>query len=141
MYITTIITTFWSFVNLFNINNYLYINTNINTETLSSEEVQLRSLISLKKIIYESGSLYIKFFQWYISKLKSNIINTDNPETIITTNLITYFDDIFEQCPYHSIEHTKTTFKKSMNSNTSCLAYSKPAISSKVILDLFLLFA
>jgi len=67
----------------------------------------------LKDIIFQSGSLYIKFLQWYISKLKANIIN-NNPDTIITIKFINYFEDIFEQCPYHSLEHTKTIFKEVM---------------------------
>ena len=69
---------------------------------------------SLKDIIFKSGSLYIKFFQWYISKLKANIINVNTPESKITIKFIAYFEDIFEQCPYHDLEYTKELFKKTM---------------------------
>ena len=59
------------------------------------------------------------------SKLKSTIINKDNigdddvPEINLeiknTTKFINYFEDIFEQCPYHSLEHTIKIFKESMD--------------------------
>jgi predicted unusual protein kinase regulating ubiquinone biosynthesis (AarF/ABC1/UbiB family) len=84
---------------------------------------QLKLFESLKKLIFDSGSLYIKFFQWYISKLKSTIIHNDitiidSPEKKIeiknTLKFINYFEDIFEQCPYHTLEHTINVFKESM---------------------------
>ena len=122
------------------------INTQLNIifENFNKDEsdiIQSEKFESLKQIIFSCGSLYIKFFQWYISKLKSNIIDinlTDaeketesesdtiidpdiinrNETLIKTKNLIKfikYFEDIFEQCPYHDIEHTKQTFSDSMN--------------------------
>lgn len=93
---------------------------------------------NLKTMIFNCGSLYVKFLQWYISKLKSNVINincrdnngtneTNEPtENINENNLennleaqntikfINYFEDIFENCPFHSLEHTKTIFRNSM---------------------------
>ena len=92
-----------------------HINTIYKTFTTNDEDLQLQSFQSLKKLIFDSGSLYIKFFQWYISKLKSNTINNDTPETIHTIKFINYFEDIFEQCPYHDLEHTKYIFRCSMN--------------------------
>ena len=71
-------------------------------------------LESLKTLIFDSGSLYIKFFQWYISKLKANIINPNSPETVKLSKFIHYFEDIFEQCPYHSLEHSKEIFIDSL---------------------------
>lgn len=68
----------------------------------------------LKLMIFDCGSLYVKFLQWYISKLKSNVINDDTLETQNTTKFINYFEDIFENCPFHSIEHTKEIFRNSM---------------------------
>ena len=65
----------------------------------------------LKQLIFKCGSIYIKFLQWYISKLKSNIIANDNTlETLNMSKFISYFEDIFENCPHHSIEHTKQIF-------------------------------
>ena len=91
------------------------------------QEELLTTFESLKQLIFDSGSLYIKFFQWYISKLKSQIISNDTPETkhsqnqTQTQNIIKFinvFEDIFEQCPYHSLKHTKQVFKESMNGIT-----------------------
>ena len=68
----------------------------------------------LKQLIFSCGSIYIKFFQWYISKLKANIINDEIVKSQKILKFIRYFEDIFEQCPYHDIEHTKNIFKESM---------------------------
>ena len=80
-----------------------------------TENIQKQNFESLKQIIFENGSLYIKFFQWYISKLKANIINNTTQESINTIKFIKYFEDIFEQCPYHDLEHTKAIFTESTN--------------------------
>ena len=82
--------------------------------TYENEEKLLLTFDNLKKLIFNSGSLYIKFFQWYISKLKSNIINNNDPDTKHIIKFINYFEDIFEQCPYHDITHTYAVFKASM---------------------------
>ena len=79
-----------------------------------NEKRRLELLQSLKNIIFKSGSLYIKFFQSYISKVKANIIHIDTTESKISIKLINYFEDIFEQCPYHDLEHTINIFKESM---------------------------
>ena len=83
--------------------------------TNETEIIQQQNFESLKLIIFENGSLYIKFFQWYISKLKANIINNTTQESINTIKFIKYFEDIFEQCPYHDLEHTKAIFTESTN--------------------------
>ena len=70
----------------------------------------------LKKIIFDCGSIYVKFLQWYISKLKSTVIDNENIIENQNTNIfINYFEDIFENCPYHSISHTNEIFKSSMD--------------------------
>ena len=81
--------------------------------TNETEIIQQQNFESLKLIIFENGSLYIKFFQWYISKLKANIINNNTIESQNTIKFIKYFEDIFEQCPYHDLEHTKAVFTES----------------------------
>ena len=121
--------------------------------TFDNEELLLTSFKELKLLIFDSGSLYIKLFQWYISKLKSQIISNDiietpdspidillQPDTLLDTPLDTppdtttetkqkqkntniskfihYFEDIFEQCPYHTLKYTKQVFKESMNGIT-----------------------
>jgi predicted unusual protein kinase regulating ubiquinone biosynthesis (AarF/ABC1/UbiB family) len=80
--------------------------------TIPEQEQQWQEL---KKKIFTCGSLYVKFLQWYISKLKSNILdNQDNePDLIKNTNLkafVNYFEDIFENCPFHSLEDTQRIF-------------------------------
>ncbi len=67
--------------------------------------------LDLKQCIFKCGSLYVKFLQWYISKLKSNIL--DNDASTYTTNLtsfVNYFEDIFENCPFHSLKETQEIF-------------------------------
>lgn len=89
------------------IHNQLPYNTNINE--------LIPAFQNLKKLIFSCGSIYIKLFQWYISKLKSNII--DDFKIIEKTNtnkFINYFEDIFENCPHHSLEHTQEIFKNSI---------------------------
>jgi predicted unusual protein kinase regulating ubiquinone biosynthesis (AarF/ABC1/UbiB family) len=68
----------------------------------------------LKQMIFNCGSIYIKFLQWYISKLKANIIDEDTLETRNIEYFVNYFEDIFENCPFHSIEHTKEIFKNAL---------------------------
>ena len=71
--------------------------------------------LELKGKIFSCGSLYVKFLQWYISKLKSNIldIKKDEHELQKINNLkafVAYFEDIFENCPFHSLEDTQMIF-------------------------------
>ena len=95
-----------------------HLNTIYETFNTNDEELQLHSFQSLKQLIFDSGSLYIKFFQWYISKLKASTIKNDSIETTSIIKFINYFEDIFEQCPYHDLKHTKIIFKNSMNGIT-----------------------
>ena len=128
-------------------------NNNIDIDNDKNKDIkQNENFESLKQIIFSCGSLYIKFFQWYISKLKSSIVNInknnsietadtdsntdtdtnsdsdsnvssnvssntdkDSNKSINLSKFIKYFEDIFEQCPYHDIEHTKKIFSNSMD--------------------------
>jgi predicted unusual protein kinase regulating ubiquinone biosynthesis (AarF/ABC1/UbiB family) len=125
--ITYILKLFYQIKNLYNIKTHInnIYKTFQNDEIDDTNEInnQLKLFESLKQLIFNSGSLYIKFFQWYISKLKSIIINNDvnivdspekNLEIKNTLKFINYFEDIFEQCPYHTLEHTINVFKESM---------------------------
>ena len=128
--------------NIYNIKTYLdilYKDFEKDFEKDENNIIQIKNFESLKQIIFSCGSLYIKFFQWYISKIKSsiidinqdvidlstvldsetsqcNIINSKKTDVYIKnlTSFITYFEDIFEQCPYHDIKHTKEIFIDSM---------------------------
>ena len=85
--------------------NILY-NNNNNSELLKPEVLD-----ELKSLIFAGGSMYIKLMQWYISKLRHSDTNNSNISPEIIIQLTEYFDDIFENCPYHSIEYTKEIFK------------------------------
>jgi len=86
------------------------IHTNLSNPEKSLADQQLLWL-DLKTRIFRCGSLYVKFLQWYISKLKSNTL--DNQDTTYTQNLqafVLYFEDIFENCPFHSLDDTRMIF-------------------------------
>lgn len=67
--------------------------------------------LDLKNRIFNCGSLYVKFLQWYISKLKSNTLD-DNTTTYMQMLpvFVAYFEDIFENCPFHSLDETRDIF-------------------------------
>jgi len=86
------------------------IHNNLADEKKSLEEQQSLWL-DLKTSIFTCGSLYVKFLQWYISKLKSNTL--DNQDITYTERLkafVAYFEDIFENCPFHSLDDTRAIF-------------------------------
>jgi predicted Ser/Thr protein kinase len=86
------------------------IHTNLSSSVKSLADQKILWL-DLKNRIFHCGSLYVKFLQWYISKLKSNTL--DNQDTIYTQNLkafVGYFEDIFENCPFHSLDDTRMIF-------------------------------
>lgn len=110
--------------NLYNIKKIINkINSNVGLVEYSSD-IQQSNFNELRDQIFKCGSLYVKFLQWYISKLKSNAVyqieniekvekdNKNQNNNIIEYQYIKYFENIFEQCPYHNIEHTLETFKK-----------------------------
>ena len=61
------------------------------------------------KIVMDNGALSIKFMQWYLSN--KEIENYDNSYD----KIINYFEDVFDDCPYHSKEETKKMFKNDFN--------------------------
>lgn len=69
------------------------------------ENITQDELIKLKQDILDNGSISIKFMQWYISKL----INQEEDNTKYK-NIIKYFEDIFDNCPFHSDEETNEIF-------------------------------
>jgi predicted unusual protein kinase regulating ubiquinone biosynthesis (AarF/ABC1/UbiB family) len=60
-------------------------------------------LVELKHCILCSGCIGIKFTQWYITKIKSY-------EDELSNTISKYFEDIFDNCPQHSISHTRDLF-------------------------------
>ena len=60
----------------------------------------------MKELILENGSISIKFMQWYISKLINESEENENYKKVIKK-----FEDIFDNCPFHTDEETEEIFK------------------------------
>ena len=60
-------------------------------------------LNKLKSRIVNNGMVSLKFMQWYISRL-------ENEDSEKYKEVLTEFDSIFDNCPYHSLEKTKDIF-------------------------------
>lgn len=71
-----------------------------------NEPVSRDTCQKLRQQIVNGGCIYIKFTQWLISKLRS-----DQGRGIDT--LVASLDSLFDQCPYHDIEHTRAMFRQS----------------------------
>jgi hypothetical protein len=100
------------------------------SKSLEKDQI-LKDFEKLRYMVFDCGSIYVKFLQWYVSKLKANCIPisnslhstgstrepSDDSNQLEIQNIqyfITYFEDIFEHCPFHSLEHTKEIFEQSM---------------------------
>jgi predicted unusual protein kinase regulating ubiquinone biosynthesis (AarF/ABC1/UbiB family) len=70
--------------------------------------VDERYCTEIKQMILAGGCIYIKFAQWVISRLRSE--RGPNIEFVVN-----FFDDIFDQCPTHSLEHCKQVFRENMD--------------------------
>lgn len=81
----------------------------VNTDILKATKEEVNNL---KKITQESGVISMKFMQWYISKL----ISTNNLSKDQETNL-SYFEDIFDNCPKHDINESINIFKDNFKSD------------------------
>lgn len=97
---------FSSLINIYQIIQiYRLINNIKNLNEITDEYCE-----NIKQRIFAGGCIYIKFGQWLISKLKTDA-NTD-PKI---AKFCEYFEDIFEQCPYHHITHTQELFFSEYN--------------------------
>ena len=98
----------FSFIKIvFNIiyNNYKFVNV---IYYITSSDLNLLNIVEiteLKKNIIDAGPICIKFMQWYLS---NNIISHNK-------NIDNVFEDIFDDCPKHSLEFTKQLFNKDFN--------------------------
>lgn len=70
--------------------------------------VDERYCTEIKQMILAGGCFYIKFAQWVISRLRSE--RGPNIEFVVA-----FFDDIFDQCPTHTLEHCRQVFRANMN--------------------------
>lgn len=67
-------------------------------------------LFIIKKNIVNSGPIYIKFIQWLIPFSKYYIDKKDY-------NIIEYFNDLYDDCPFHDLKYTNKIYKLHNNNN------------------------
>jgi predicted unusual protein kinase regulating ubiquinone biosynthesis (AarF/ABC1/UbiB family) len=72
-------------------------------ETVLDEHKLSAKCREIKQMVLAGGFIYIKFSQWIISRLRSE-------KTPRIRFLVRYFDDIFDNCPYHSLNDTLGMF-------------------------------
>lgn len=77
----------------------------------SEDEIKIEDKIfeKLKKLVFEGGCVYIKFTQWFVSNLKSRPGNNN------IEKLIDYLENVFNQCPYHSLNISREIFRNNLN--------------------------
>ena len=76
----------------------------------STQEYNENNYNYLKQLVFKNGCITIKFAQWYISNLRTK--NNKNTKVFCK-----YFEDIFEQCPYHNESETKIAFQNNFDKN------------------------
>ena len=67
-------------------------------------------LFVIKKNIVNSGPIYIKFIQWLIPFSKYYIDKKDY-------YIIEYFNDLYDDCPFHDLKYTNKIYKLHNNNN------------------------
>jgi predicted unusual protein kinase regulating ubiquinone biosynthesis (AarF/ABC1/UbiB family) len=101
----------------------------IRLNTITIEELDdVNSINTLKNNIMQTGCIGIKFTQWYISHSQSS-------NDTRSTKLCNIFDDIFDQCPYHNIEHTETIFMDAFGTTLDSqfdMTFFKPIASGSI---------
>lgn len=70
------------------------------------EPISRETCQKLKQQIIGGGCIYIKFTQWLVSKLRKD---QGKGIEMLTNSL----DSLFDQCPYHELEHTQELFRQS----------------------------
>ena len=102
----------------------MYILNSITLEQLEDEAY----MKTLKINILNSGCIGIKFCQWYISHTSSNYDTK-------SIKMCDFFNDIFEQCPYHSLDHTRKILEADLSSsleNMFDMSFFKPIASGSI---------
>lgn len=74
---------------------------------INSKKTDRTYIKTLKKKIVNGGCLSIKFTQWIMSHILSMSENEEDNAVLISE-----FEGIFDQCPYHSLEYTKKLIKE-----------------------------
>ena len=94
--------------------NIYKIYTQINSLVKTNDEIKTKDLQEIKERVLSGGCTTIKFAQWIVSRLRSE--QNDN-----ITVLVEYFDDIFEDCPTHSLEYTHQIYREDWEDNMNFL--------------------
>ena len=94
--------------------NFYKIYTQIYSLVKSDNETNSSDLQEIKNRVLSGGCTTIKFAQWIISRLRSE--KNDN-----ISILVEYFDDIFEDCPTHSLEYTHQIYRDDWEDNMNFL--------------------
>ena len=97
--------------------NFYKIYSQINNLVRSNDEINNDDLQEIKNRILNGGCTTIKFAQWIISRLRS-----EQNQNI--TLLVEYFDDIFEDCPEHSLEYTNQIYRRDWEDRLNFLPMS-----------------
>lgn len=97
--------------------NFYKIYTQINNLVRYDDEINNEDLQEIKDRVLNGGCTTIKFAQWIISRLRSE-------QNINITLLVDYFDDIFEDCPEHSLEYTNQIYRKDWEDRLNFLPMS-----------------
>ena len=63
-----------------------------------------KNMEDLKNKVIQNGPISLKFMQWYLTK--KNMDNEDGQYD----NIINKFDNIFDNCPFHSLQTSKKMF-------------------------------
>ena len=85
--------------------NFYKIYSQINNLVKPTAKITNNNLKEIKSRVLNGGCTTIKFAQWIISRLRS-----EQSENI--SKLVDYFDDIFEDCPKHSLEYTYQVYRQ-----------------------------
>ena len=83
--------------------NLYKIYTKLNSALTNSTIVNESFCREIKAMILNDGCIAIKFAQWIISRLRSE------PGKHIEY-IVNYFDDIFDNCPFHDMNYTNSIF-------------------------------
>lgn len=101
----------------------------IRLNTITEQELDDPIAVNtLKNNIMKSGCIGIKFTQWYISHALSS--SDTRSEMLCNT-----FEDIFDQCPYHSIDHTQKSFMEEFGTTLESqfdMTFFKPLASGSI---------
>ena len=94
--------------------NIYKIYTQIHSLVKSNCVINDTELQEIKHRVLSGGCTTIKFAQWIISRLRS-----EKNDTISV--LVEYFDDIFENCPIHTLEYTYQIYSDDWEDNQNFL--------------------